>query len=265
MNPEKELEISEESSDEIDIDDAGSVEDFFRELEAREKDLDISPDLEIEVEESEFDPRKIPDIAFENPEPPQPKAGQPSQPVPPKPSMTSDIARRAEIIRLEETIQKFKAERLEILERSKRQQDDFDNYRRRVERERNEGYTTQMTNLAKMMLPALDNLNRALDFASALPEQKRAEIGEFFDGIVLVNQQVTDVMAAMGVDPIPAVGRPFDPELHEAVATDVSGTSKPNTVTQEMLRGYRIGDRVIRHSLVKVASSVGVSPDPENL
>lgn len=253
MNPETELEISEENSDELDLDAVSSVEDFFRELEAKEKDLDISPGLVIEVEESEFDERKIPDFVLDELDPKP--AAAPTKPSAPATSALTDFARRAEIARLEESIQKFKVERLEILERSKRQQDDFDSYRRRVERERGETYTTQMTNLALQMLPVLDNLNRAMDTALAMPEEKRGEISEFINGVVLVNQQVTDVLAAMGVEPIPAVGREFDPTLHEAVATDDSGTSEPNTVTEEMLRGYRVGDRVIRHSLVKVAAA----------
>lgn len=258
MNPNTEQEISEVNSDELDLDSVGSVEDFFRELEAKEKDLDISPDLVVEIEDSEFDERKIPDFVLD--EVAQPRPGpSPAKPSAAPSSAIADFARRAEITRLEETVEKFKAERNEILERSKRQQDDFDNYRRRVERERIETYTAQMTNMAVQMLPVLDNLNRAMDAAKAMPEAKRAEISEFLDGIILVNQQVADVLAAMGVEPIPAVGREFDPTLHEAVTTDTSGTSEPNTVTEEMLRGYRVGDRVIRHSLVKVAAApVGV-------
>jgi molecular chaperone GrpE len=185
---------------------------------------------------------------------PKPKPS-PAKPSAAQSSAITDFARRAEVTRLEETVEKFKAERNEILERSKRQQDDFDNYRRRVERERIETYTTQMTNLAVQMLPVLDNLDRAMDAAKAMPEAKRSEISEFINGVVLVNQQVVDVLAAMGVEPIPAIGREFDPELHEAVATDASGTSEPNTVTVEMLRGYRVGERVIRHPLVKVAAA----------
>ena len=260
MNPETELDISEENSDELDLDAAGSVEDFFRELEAKEKDLDIAPGLVIEVEDSEFDESRIPDFVLEELDPPKPAAA-PKKPAAPPTSALTDFARRAEIARLEETVEKFKAERLDILERSKRQQDDFDNYRRRVERERSETYTTQMTSLAMQMLPVLDNLNRAMDAAEAMSEQKRGEIAEFVNGVVLVNQQVTDVLAAMGVEPIPAVGREFDPTLHEAVATDDSGTSEPNTVTEEMLRGYRVGDRIIRHSLVKVATARTGMPD----
>jgi molecular chaperone GrpE len=115
------------------------------------------------------------------------------------------------------------------------------------------------------MLPALDNLNRAVDFAWAMPEEKRAEIQQFFDGIVLVNQQVNEVLAEMGIQPIATVGEVFDPHYHEAVATEESSEFEPNTISAELLRGYRIGERVIRHSMVKVATAPASSDSIEEV
>ena len=161
---------------------------------------------------------------------------------------------RSEITSLENTIVKFKAERQEILDRSRRQTEDFENFRSRTERERHERLSSQMENLARQMLPVLDNLNRALDFGFAMSQEKRDEIGPFYDGIMLVNQQLHDVMIEMGVQPIVAVGQDFDPHLHEAVAIDQNAELPPNTVAEEMLRGYRMGNRVIRHSMVKVTA-----------
>lgn len=251
MNPEQSLEIAEEYSEDTGLNVAGSVEDFFRELEAKEKDLDISPGLVIEVERSEYDERNVPDFVLEDLDRAEPRPAASLK----EPSHAEDLSQRAQIARLEQSIQQFKNERTEILERSKRQLDDFDNFRRRVERDRLETYSAQMTNLAVQMLPVLDNLNRAMDAASAMPEDKRSEFEEFINGVVLVNQQVAEVLAGMGVEPIPAIGREFDPQFHEAVATDDSGDGEPNSITEEMLRGYRIGERVIRHSLVKVAAA----------
>ena len=102
------------------------------------------------------------------------------------------------------------------------------------------------------MLPAIDNLNRAVDFALAIPEERRTDIQPFIDGVVLVSQQVDDVLAEMGVQQIATVGEAFDQHYHEAVATEESDRHDPNTISEELLRGYRIGDRVIRHSMVKV-------------
>ena len=75
--------------------------------------------------------------------------------------------------------------------------------------------------------------------------------------------------AGMGIDVIPGVGTPFDPHLHEAVATEATRAFAPNTVSEEVLRGYRVGDRVVRHSMVKVAvvpadaDSADAEPAPE--
>jgi molecular chaperone GrpE len=118
-----------------------------------------------------------------------------------------------------------------------------------------------MENLARKMLPVLDNLDRAMDFASAMTSEKRAEIEPFFEGILLVNRQIHDVMIAMGVQPIVAVGHEFDPNLHEAVAIGTVNELPPNTVSEEMLRGYRMGNRVIRHSMVKVTPSTSETGD----
>jgi len=102
------------------------------------------------------------------------------------------------------------------------------------------------------MLPVLDNMNRALDSASNLSNTQ--EIQHFFDGIVLVNQQLNEVLAEMGVQPIAAVGERFDPHFHEAVATEETDEVPPNTITAEFLRGYRIDNKVVRASMVKVST-----------
>ena len=105
------------------------------------------------------------------------------------------------------------------------------------------------------MLPVLDNLNRALDFAADDANEKAQEFQQFYQGIVLVNQQVNEVLAGMGVASIASVGEPFDPHFHEAVAVDESDVYPQQTVSAELLRGYRLGERVIRPSMVKVAAT----------
>jgi molecular chaperone GrpE len=231
---------------------SASVDDFIRELENLEQDLHITAELKIEVSESEFDDSNLPEFIVEDLKAVEPRANEfwPGDDASP----SSQGRLKGEIAELEKTITKFKAERLEILERSKRQADDFENFRKRTDRERHERLSAQMENLAKQMLPVLDNLNRAVDFALEMSPEKRAEIEPFFDGIMLVNHQVQDVMTEMGVQPIVAVGSEFDPHLHEAVAIDQDSQLPPNTVSEEMLRGYRMGTRVIRHSMVKVTA-----------
>jgi molecular chaperone GrpE len=228
---------------------SASVDDFIRELEHLEQDLHITSELEIEVSESEIDDSNLPDFIVQDLKPPEVK---PKETQRPQPAAEQPGTLKNEIVKLEDTITKFKTERLEILERSRRQAEDFQNFRNRTERERNDRLSAQMENLAKQMLPVLDNLNRAIDFADAMSPEKRNEIAPFFDGIMLVNQQVHDVMMEMGVQPILSIGEEFDPHLHEAVAIEDRNTFPPNTISQEMLRGYRMGTRVIRHSMVKV-------------
>jgi molecular chaperone GrpE len=260
MNTDNTLETADEYPN--NAEDAGSVDDFIRELENLEQDLHITAELKIEVSESEFDDRNLPDFIIEDLKAAPPKSVELA---PKTPSSNETVMRlRSEVASLENTIVKFKAERQDILDRSKRQSEDFENFRNRTERERHERLSSQMENLARQMLPVLDNLNRALDFGLAMTQEKRDEIGPFFDGIMLVNQQLHDVMTEMGVQPIVAVGQDFDPHMHEAVAIDQNAELPPNTVAEEMLRGYRMGNRVIRHSMVKVTAPTATKGAVDN-
>jgi molecular chaperone GrpE len=168
----------------------------------------------------------------------------------------------AEHKQLKDKLAKLESEHAELVKISQRRSKDFANYKDRMERERRETFRNQLANLAIQMLPALDNLNRALDFAAALHESEKGEFNQFFDGVVLVNQQVNEVLVGMGITPISTVGERFDPHFHEAAATEESDEFEPNTITAEMLKGYRIGDRVIRHSVVRVAKAPAVMSEP---
>lgn len=250
MNTNNTLETADDYSD--NAEGSASIDDFIRELEHLEQDLHITAELKIEVSGPEFDDSNLPDFIVNDLKASSPKSVEPApQNIP---TQETQMRLRSEINALENTISKFKAERQDILERSRRQAEDFENFRKRTDRERHERLSSQMENLASQMLPVLDNLNRALDFGLALTQEKRDEIGPFFDGIMLVNQQLHDVMIEMGVQPIIAVGQEFDPHLHEAVAIDHNAQLPPNTIAEEMLRGYRMGNRVIRHSMVKVSA-----------
>jgi molecular chaperone GrpE len=121
-----------------------------------------------------------------------------------------------------------------------------------MDRERRGAFIDQISNLAKQMLPVLDNLDRAMGALERSQAEKSPEFQQFYDGIALVHQQVNEVFSEMGVQPIATVNEPFDPNFHEAVATEEREDMPGNTVSEEMLRGYRIGNRVIRHSMVKV-------------
>ncbi|MCU1289349.1 MAG: grpE [Acidobacteria bacterium] len=252
----KNLQNTEDFNEEIEADEPISVDDFIKELEAKEKDLHISSDLVIEIGDSDFAETGITEFAHvklpvQNETAP---AADFFSPVFPNSKTFSEL--EDEISRLKTQLAKMEIERDEIYESSRRRQRDFENYKNRTERERQETFASQINNLATQILPVLDNLNRALDFANDAADEKAKEFQQFFHGIYLVNQQLNEVLSGMGVSLIASVGEPFDPHYHEAVAIEETGNFPPNTISTELLRGYRIGNRVIRPSMVKVAAAV---------
>lgn len=253
MNPKQNSQNMEEFSEEIEFDDSLSIDDFIKELEEKEKDLHISSELVIEIDEADFDDKNIPDflksdLPIEN--------SQIHLSVPPNMEVsnkTETSKLEKEISLLQEELSRMKTQRVELFEISRRRQSDFDNYKNRTERERSETFSKQLGNLAEKMLPVLDNLNRALDSTANFSEGNFLDYQHFLDGIVLVNQQLNEVLAGMGVQPIASVGERFDPYYHEAVETEESDNFPPHTITAELLRGYRIDNKVIRPSMVKVS------------
>jgi molecular chaperone GrpE len=157
---------------------------------------------------------------------------------------------------LQSQISKIEAERTELIENARRRNTDFDNFKKRTERERSETFRNQLGNLAHQILPVLDNLDRALDAATNFNKESSNDFQQFFEGIMLVSQQLGEILAEMGIQPIASVGESFDPHFHEAVATEETAEFSPHTIIEELLRGYRIGEKVIRPSMVKVASAV---------
>lgn len=129
-----------------------------------------------------------------------------------------------------------------------RLQADFENFRRRTRQEKEDLYKYASEQLVMALLPVLDNFGHAL-------AAEGDSIAGFKEGVQMIYKQLLDVLAAEGVTPIQAVGEPFDPERHEAVAQDNSGESPANTVVEEFRRGYCLRDKVIRPSMVKVAVS----------
>ncbi|MGI8638544.1 MAG: nucleotide exchange factor GrpE [Pyrinomonadaceae bacterium] len=254
MNSNQDSQNMEEFTEEIEADNSLSIDDFIKELEAKEKDLHISSELVIEVEESDFDDINIAEsLMAEIPvvkKPPKPATAKSSAPNP-----AEVIKLKNEISNLQNQISRFETERVELFELARRRQTDFDNYKNRTERERSETFRNQLGNLAQQMLPVLDNMNRALSSTTNFSEGKTQDFQQFFEGIVLVNQQMNEVLAEMGVQPIISVGEIFDPHLHEAVAAEETNEFPPHTVTAEFLRGYRIDEKVIRPAMVKVSTS----------
>jgi molecular chaperone GrpE len=252
MDQEKNID---EVVDTFDGGDEVSVDDFIKQLEEKEKDLHITMDTSIiEIAES-FDDGNLPDFlkdALDEAEAAAIKA--PAAPAAVPNADKSTIKRlEVDVKNRQATIAKMEADRDEMFKNSQRRSKDFEAFKSRAERERKETFQSQIGNVATLMLPALDNLHRALDSAEHLPGEKSDAFQQFYEGIALVSEQINDILSKMGIKPIPTVGEDFDPHYHEAVATDDSGEYPQNTITGEILRGYIAGERVIRHSMVKVA------------
>ena len=123
---------------------------------------------------------------------------------------------------------------------------EYDNYRKRTIKEKESIYPEAKAVVVEKFLPVMDNFQRALDSA----ENKDA----FYEGVAMVKKQMDEVLASLGVEEIKAVGEEFNPEFHNAVMHCDDEEAGENIVVEEFQKGYKIGDRVIRHSMVKVAN-----------
>ena len=183
----------------------------------------------------------------EEPDVEQPSSGQGG------PAIAELVATRSELKRVETENRNLASEVAELKDRLARRQADFDNYRKRVERERSETYNRVVADVALKLVGVLDNLKRALDAEASLEASESDEFRHFFSGVDLIYKQFNSVLDGFGVKPIEVVGETFDPHIHEAVATEVSDEFEPDTVIQEIRTGYRLGEKLIRPALVKVS------------
>src|SRR6187200_2319663 len=139
-------------------------------------------------------------------------------------------------------------ERDDYYDRLLRQTAEFDNYRKRIERERQATSEAAAADLVKDLLPLVDDLERALK------AQAGAEGAETYRrGVELIYKRLEDILRRRGVQPIEAVGADFDPNFHEAVAHDPAEGRREGEVIEDFRRGYMLGDRLLRPSMVRVA------------
>jgi molecular chaperone GrpE len=140
-------------------------------------------------------------------------------------------------------------ERDDYYDRLLRKTAEFDNYRKRVERERRERADAAASDLLRDLLLLVDDFDRALQTDAA--EQPDA----YQRGIELIHKQLMDLLRKRGVTPIEALGTDFDPHLHQAVAHEASPGNRDGEVIEEFRRGYKLGDRLLRPAMVKVAKA----------
>ena len=151
-----------------------------------------------------------------------------------------------EIIELKKQMASMKAEIEEKDDRYKRIMAEFENYKKRSAKERESLYDSIISEIVSSFLPVLDNLEKAAKAETKDEEYKK--------GVELMLQQFKDVLASKGVKEIETVGKTFDPELHEAVSSVVDENLGEKEIKEEFRKGYMIGNRVIRHSMVIVAN-----------
>lgn len=156
------------------------------------------------------------------------------------------VEEKDEQTKLKDTILKQKEKLDEQEDRLKRLMAEFDNFKKRSSKEREGLYNSLVSDIFSSLLPVIDNLEKAVE--------AKTEDEAYKQGVELVLKQFKDVLAANGVQEIEAVGQVFDPELHEAVASVTDENLGEKVIKEEYRKGYKIGSKVIRHSMVVVAN-----------
>jgi molecular chaperone GrpE len=167
------------------------------------------------------------------------------------PGSTSELLPEAtELVKVREQLDAKEKEAKEYHDRYLRQVAELENFKRRITREKDESIRFANEALVKDLIPIVDNLERAVAHA------KDGGNGRpLVEGVEMVLRGLFDMLAKHGVAQISAIGQPFDPEKHEAMAQVESTTYQPNTVVEEYHKGYLLRDRLLRPSLVSVAKA----------
>ena len=157
------------------------------------------------------------------------------------------------IAELKAALAKAEAEKKENWDKFLRSAADLENYRRRSKRDLDDARAESKTRVLKEMLPVVDNLERALVHAEE--SVQAPELAAMIDGIRLVLRQFTAAFERCDVTAVEALGKPFDPNLHEAISQIETDTHPPGTVVSVLQRGYKAGDRLLRPAMVVVAKA----------
>ena len=145
----------------------------------------------------------------------------------------------------------------ELNERIVRLTADFDNFRKRAQREKDEARQFANQGLLEKLLPVLDNFEMALTAVKDADPSVR-------DGVQMILDQLLGVLKESGVEPVDATGKPFDPNLHEALSQEETTEVEEGTVVQQVQRGYKLNDRLVRPARVVVAKAPGAAEEAPN-
>ena len=150
----------------------------------------------------------------------------------------------------EDDVKHIRRQRDEYYDRLLRQAAEFDNYRKRIERERREQTDMVNAEVLRDLLPLVDDLERALQ-----TEVATEGVEAYRRGVEIIHRQLLELLRKRGVRPIEAVGADFDPHFHESVAQEFTTDYRDGEVMEELRRGYMIGERLLRPAMVKVAKA----------
>ncbi|MDR0311060.1 MAG: nucleotide exchange factor GrpE [Acidobacteriota bacterium] len=159
---------------------------------------------------------------------------------------------------LEVDLAAAKAEAAEWQDRFMRKAAEFENYRKRMDREKAELRIASQSAILRNLLPVLDGFDRALKYFSGA-ERVAGSVEQYREGIELLFRQVLDALAQAGVAPIEAEGKPFDPHLHEALSREETSEVADGTIVSELRRGYMFNETLLRPSQVIVAVQLQVT------
>jgi molecular chaperone GrpE len=179
-----------------------------------------------------------------------PQANDDNEPTPVSTNGADQAAEAADAARNE--LEALKAKAAEYLEGWQRARAEFANYKRRVEKEQGETYQNATARVIARFLDVNDDFDRALREKPADPADAEA-MARWAAGVELIQRKLHNILEAEGVERMPAEGQPFDPTLHEAVTHEDSDEHEPGQVIGVVRQGYRLGERVIRPAMVRVA------------
>jgi molecular chaperone GrpE len=161
--------------------------------------------------------------------------GAPSSTTDPTPALADEIV-------------ELRKERDSLHDRLLRQAAEFDNYRKRVDRERKDSAQLAAIDFVQELLPVIDDFERAL-------QTEAPGAGSYRQGLEIIHRALMEMLRKRGVTPIEAVGTTFDPQVHQAVAYEDAPDRRDGEVMEQFTRGYRIGDKLVRPAMVKVAKA----------
>ncbi|MDD4806915.1 nucleotide exchange factor GrpE [Caproicibacterium lactatifermentans] len=201
------------------------------------------------AEENEPQQKTAPET--EQPQKEEPKPSEPAEDQKDKPagkaSKKENKELKEKLEKLQNDLAAFKMEADQQKDRLMRTAAEYDNYRKRTEREKNALYASATADTVKEFLPVADNLERALGQAECSTEDLRK-------GIEMVQKQMLSTLEKLGVEPMGKAGEKFDAQLHNAVSHTEDDTLGENVIAEVYQQGYMLGDKVVRHAMVKVAN-----------